>query len=190
MRTGVWVLAGWLAASAAWAGAEESILENGGFESGSNTVAAAWKAFGKNAGRSTDVARGGLYSGKVTGEHTGQPNFGGFMQDHPARPGEQWVVSVWIKQDEADPVQGKCEAFAKIEFYGKDDVFIDAMESADRVTSTTPQADFFHSSVLSVAPPETVKVRCVAMFAQYDGKSKGTVYFDDAELRRVIKDEE
>ena len=26
------------------------------------------------------------------------------------------------------------------------------------------------------------------MFAQHDGKSKGAVYFDDAELRKVEKD--
>ena len=41
----------------------------------------------------------------------------------------------------------------------------------------------------TIAPPNTKVVRFVAMFAQYDGKSKGTVYFDDGELRRVIKDE-
>lgn len=185
------VALGLLGLALAWraeAGVGESLLANAGFEEGTNEMVTGWVAFGKNVRRDAAVARGGLYAGRASGEFNAQPNFAGFMQDFPARAGEQWVVSFWIRQDDTDPLQGKAEAFAKIEFYGADGVFLDALESADRVTSTSPRGSFLHSTVLSVSPPGTKTVRCVAMFAQYDGKSPGSVYFDDGELRRVIKE--
>jgi hypothetical protein len=179
-------VADWRASAA---GLEESVLANAGFEAGSNTVADIWKSFGKNAAREGVTARSGIYSGKAFGEFSGQPNFAGFLQNYEASPGQQWVASVWIRQNTDDPLTGQCEAFAKIEFYDKTGGFIDAMESADRVSSTSAKDQFVRSSVLSVAPPLTATVRFVAMFAQFDGKSKGSVYFDDGELHAVVPTE-
>ncbi|HEY8241335.1 MAG TPA: hypothetical protein VIH35_07810, partial [Kiritimatiellia bacterium] len=168
---------------------EDSVLANSGFEAGSNQVADIWTSFGKNATRDGITARSGLYAGKAFGEFSGQPNFAGFMQNFSAKAGQQWVASVWVRQNADDPLTGQCEAFAKIEFYNKDGGFIDALEAADRISSTSPKDLFVRSSVLSVAPPETATVRFVAMFAQFDGKSKGSVFFDDGELHQVIPSE-
>jgi hypothetical protein len=167
--------------------AQDSLLANAGFEEGTGTVANSWTVFGKNTIRVSGDARGGIYAGRAAGENTGTDNFGGFFQNVEAKAGEQWAASVWMEHKADDPLKGACEAFAKIEFYDGNGDFLDALESADRLTSGSSVDTYLRSGIVSIAPPKTASVRIVAMFAQFDGKSAGTVYFDDAELRRIEK---
>ena len=165
----------------------DNVLANAGFESGTGTVADAWTVFGKNTIRSSGEAQGGIYAGRTFGENSGTDNFGGFYQNVEAKAGEQWAANVWMKHKADDSLKGGCEAFVKLEFYDSNGDFLDALESADRLTSSSTVDTYLRSGITSVAPPKTASVRVVAMFAQFDGKSPGTVYFDDAELRRIEK---
>ncbi|MFH0908833.1 MAG: hypothetical protein V1929_08730 [bacterium] len=165
--------------------AGDSVLANAGFEAGTGTVADVWAVFGKNTVRANVNTHAGVYAGMASGDNTGMENFGGFFQEAKAREGQQWAGSLWMRHNADDPLKGTCEAFAKIEFYDSSGDYLDALESADRLTSASAVDTYIRSAVLSVAPPKTAWVRFVAMFAQYDGKSPGTVYFDDAELRRI-----
>lgn len=167
------------------AGAGENVLVNAGFEAGTGTVAGSWTVFGKNTIRVSGDARAGEYAGRASGENTGVDNFGGYFQNFDAKAGEQWSGSVWMLHKADDSLKGACEAFAKLEFRDSNGDFLDAVESADRLTSSSTADSYIHSTIISVAPPKTASVRFVAMFAQFDGKSAGTVYFDDAELRRI-----
>ena len=165
----------------------ENVVANADFESGTGTVANAWTSFGKNTIRANGEARSGIYAGRVNGENTGKDNFAGFFQNFEAKAGEQWAGNAWMKHNADDPLKGACEAFVKLEFYDSNGDFLDALESADRLTASSSVDTYLQSGIISVAPPKTASVRFVLMFAQFDGKSPGTVYFDDAELRKVEK---
>ncbi|MFH0907313.1 MAG: hypothetical protein V1929_00930 [bacterium] len=171
--------------------AAESVLVNPGFEMKKDVSPAffkdLWHEFGKNARRVQVSARSGTYSGKASGDFSNSANFCGFMQSFDANAGEEWMGAVWIRQSSEDPMGPGSEAFAKIEFYDANGKFLEAQESANRVTSRSAIWVYMRSGVSVIAPVRTATVRFVAMFAQYDGKSKGTVFFDDAELIKVDK---
>ncbi|NKB24022.1 MAG: hypothetical protein GKR87_06530 [Kiritimatiellae bacterium] len=122
---------------------------------------------------------------KVFGAFSKEPNFSGMYQNFDTEPGTEWKGNVSIQHHAENPLKGKNEAFPKIKFYDVYDGLVSAEEPTVKHTMKSPTDTFVEYTIHATAPAEVVTVRFTLMFAQWDGKATGLVYFDDATFEKV-----
>lgn len=181
-----------------------NVLTNPGFEQGvpapyptidylGNTNPPGWFMFGGYAGFSNIFVenvepRSGNNHLKMFGSFNDPFNVNGFVQGHPAVPGETWVGSVWMLTTSGDPVFGT-ENFAElhVEFYDANGCFVagDNFKTSQQFNGATPTDQYIQYTAIMEAPPTTAEVRIVGFFFNVNFNG-GSIYYDDLSLQKVV----
>lgn len=124
-----------------------------------------------------------FFSAKVFGRFTNEKNWSGVYQDVPAQAGQQYVASVYARQNTHDSLTGANAAWIKVEYYDAGRTLLRTVESPVRLKANSPSGKYLLLSTgPSRAPEGTVLARVVLLFEQQSDNAAGAVFFDDVSL--------
>ena len=94
----------------------QCLLANPSFElpGSAGAVFAAWKQFG--AVGSSATATHGAVAARVSGPNTGAWDVSGYWQALDCAPGQQWTVSLDVRNPSLKPLTGGCQAIVNVEW--------------------------------------------------------------------------
>jgi beta-glucanase (GH16 family) len=138
----------------------------------------------------------GVYSCKLYGNFSGNPNNPGFYQDVAALPGSLWTATIKARTQNTDYIRHGNQAAVEVSFlHGLDNTlarFASQLFTTNLVTNVWYHLDVTNRILPTVgttnrlqAPPGTVKARFEVTYSQtlYE---VGSIYFDDARLDEII----
>ncbi len=170
-----------------------NILENRGFETGTD---ASWNRF--NGGAIVASVTEGVYDGVYASESwsTGQGTWNGLWQEQPASPGQAFTADGWFLVSVGAPITGASEAWLEVQFKNAGGNMI-GLYNSYHISSNTVAGTWMNLKATNIiafwgdysvagnadyliAPPGTTTVHYQVNYHAGDGG--GAVYYDDLSL--------
>ncbi len=163
---------------------DDGLIKNPGFETeGCNGVTDAALWYQDNGGlRSTNVARNGEYSIKLSDSHL-TTNCVRQQFEYYLISGEQIIAEVYARQPGIDPLEPGEEAIIRVELLDVDgNIVPDGIFEKVVVSNSSPQDTWIEGQLLVSIPSDGADEIVVQLQYNDNDNTNGTVYFDDVNI--------
>jgi len=169
--------------SAAVAQAGDNLLQDPGFETGTDTESfdPAWSKFG-SVYHELPTPRTGHWTAKLFGNFSGQVNYSGISQEVDAVAGKSYEASVYMRHNSDDQLEGQNEALLRLEFLSADGEKLQTADSEIITASTAPDVYKLYTVARTQAPEGATRLRFLILFVQHGDGAAGAVFCDDVSL--------
>ena len=161
-------------------GIMSNVLQNPGFELGTNDVLSSWTPWG-NAWRQGIPAHSGTNAGKLFGNWSTSTNFSYFYQIFPASRGQVWSGTAWAYNPEGDQMRGENRAYLTVGFLDAAFNGILYCASPKQITAGSPTNQWIPLSATARAPWNAAYATFILDFMQVTNAG-GAARFDDCEF--------
>lgn len=159
---------------------QSNVLQNPGFEWGTNDVPNGWVPWG-NSWRQGLPAHSGTNAGKLFGNWSTPTNFSYFYQTVPASRGQIWSGTAWAYNPEGDQMRGENRAYLTVGFLDANFNGILYCASPKQITSGSPTNQWIPISATARAPWNAAYATFILNFMQVTNAG-GAARFDDCEF--------